>query len=135
MRVDFAFICDYAQVTGKINALGIGFDTIYAPKIPFKYPHISLVMQLRASVVEAGQKNVEVHLIDADGRDIMPSLRRQFTIRRREGATETIGRFVMEFGNVEFAQYGSYSLHIAVEGIEVVQIPFKVAQPLSPTTD
>ena len=129
MNVDFAFICDYAQVAGKINALGIGFDTIYTRKIPFKYPHFSLVMQLRASVVEAGEKNVEVHLIDTDGHDIMPSLRRQFKVPKREGATETIGRFVVEFGNVEFQQYGSYSLRIAVEGFELVQLPFKVTEP------
>ena len=30
MTVDFAFVCDYAEVGGKINAMGIGFDTIFA---------------------------------------------------------------------------------------------------------
>lgn len=135
MKVDFAFICDYAEVTGKINALGIGFDTIYAPQVPTKHPHFSLVLQLRASVVEAGPKNMDIHLIDEDGKDIIPVLRSQITIPLREGAAETLGRVVMEFGNVEFQRYGSYSLRVAVEGLEVAQLPFRVVAPLIKPTN
>ena len=39
MQVDFAFICDYAEATNKINALGIGFDTIMAARVPTRHPH------------------------------------------------------------------------------------------------
>ena len=42
MQVDFAFICDYAEATNKINALGIGFDTIMAQKAPVKHPSFFL---------------------------------------------------------------------------------------------
>ena len=45
MRVDFAFLCDHAEVSGKINALGIGFDTIYARKVPARHPYFFLVAQ------------------------------------------------------------------------------------------
>jgi hypothetical protein len=67
--VDFAFICDYAEATGKINALGIGFDTIFAPNVPTKHPSFFLVVQLRASTVEAGDKQLKISLIDADGQN------------------------------------------------------------------
>ena len=129
MKLDFAFICDYAEVTQKINALGIGFDTIYAPQTPFKHRHFSLVVQLRASVVEAGQKNVEVHLIDEDGKDVIPALKGQFMIPKREGVTESLGRFVMEFGNIEFPRYGSYSISVTVEGMLMAEVPFRVSPP------
>ena len=46
MNLDFAFICDYAEVSGKINALGIGFDTIYSPKVPAKHPLFFLVFHV-----------------------------------------------------------------------------------------
>ncbi len=129
MNCDFAFVCDYAEVTGKINALGIGFDTIHASKIPCKHPHFFLVIQLRASVTEAGEKNLEVRLIDEDGKDIMPTLRGEFIIPKPVAGTESIGRIAMEFNNVEFPRYGLYSLHAVVEGLEVVRVPLKVSPP------
>lgn len=129
MIIDFAFVCDYAEVTGKINALGIGFDTIYAPNVPAKHPSFFLVLQLRANVVEAGEKNLEVRLIDEDGNDIIPTLRGKFDIPKTTGGTESIGRIAMQFHNIEFPHYGAYSLHAIVEGLEVVRVPLRVSPP------
>ena len=129
MKLDFAFVCDYAEVTGKINALGIGFDTIHAPNVPVKHPQFFLVMQLRANVVEAGEKNLEVRLIDEDGNDIIPTLRTKFTIQRPVAGTESVGRIAVRLQNVEFPRYCSYSLHAVVEGHEMVDVPLKVSPP------
>ena len=129
MKTDFTFICDYAEVTRKINALGIGFDTIYAPKIPCKHPHFFLVIQLRANVVEAGEKNLEVHLVDEDGNDVIPTLKGKFNIPKTSGVKESIGRIAMRFHNIEFQKYGLYSIHAVIEGLEMVRIALKVSQP------
>jgi len=129
VKVDFAFVCDYAEATAKINALGIGFDTIHAREIPCRHRSFFLVIQLRTNVVEAGEKNLEVHLIDADGTDIIPTLRGKFTILKPVSGTESVGRIAMEFNNVEFPRYGSYSLHAVIEGHEMVSVPLKVAPP------
>jgi len=129
VRPDFAFVCDYAEVTGKINALGIGFDTIYAPKVPCRHSSFFLVIQLRANVVEAGEKNLEVRIIDEDGKDVIPAVRGRFSIPRPTGGTESIGRIAMQFHNVEFSRYGSYSLHAVVEGHEMVRVPLRVSPP------
>ena len=127
MKLDFAFICDYAEATRKINALGIGFDTIYAPKLPCKHPSFFLVIQLRANVVEAGEKNLEVRLIDEDGKDIIPAISGKFSVPKPAAGTESTGRIAMQFGNVEFPRYGLYSLHAVIEGQEMVRIPLKVS--------
>ena len=129
MNVDFAFICDYAEVTGKINAMGIGFDTIYAPSVPTKHPSLFLVVQLRANVVEAGEKNLEVHLIDEDGKDVIPAVKGKFNIPKPTGATESIGRIAIRFQNIEFSKYGLYSIHAVIEGLEIARVPLKVSQP------
>ena len=129
MIVDFAFVCDYAEVTGKINALGIGFDTIYAPKVPCRHPSFFLVIQLRANVVEAGEKTLEVHLIDEDGKDTIPTVGGKFSILKPPGGTESIGRIAMQFHNVAFPKYGLYSLRAVVEGLEMVRVPLKVSPP------
>jgi len=130
MKIDFAFLCDYAEALAKINALGIGFDRLIAPQVPARHPHFALVIQLRATVVETGEKTIEVHLIDDDGKSVLPPLRGKFGINRPgEGDLESVGRVVMEFGNVEFPKYGNYSVRAVIEGLEMVNIGFKVIQP------
>jgi len=129
MDVDFAFICDYAESSGKLNALGIGFDTIFAKQLPLRHPHFSLVLQLRASIVETGQKKIQVSLIDDDGKDVLKPIQGQFNIPKTDGIAPNIGRFVMEFGNVEFKKYGTYSIRIVIENMEIASIYFRVSQP------
>lgn len=131
MKLDFAFICDYAEAAAKINALGIGFDTIYASQLPAKHPHFTFVAQIRASVTEAGQKNIEAQLIDEDGNSVVPPIKGQFNLPKTEGKTETMSRFVLHFHDVEFKRYGSYSVSVAIEGIEIASVPFRVSPPPS----
>lgn len=129
MDIDFAFICDYADISGKINALGIGFNTLYSPTLPLLHPHFYLVAQLRTNITEAGTKNLEVRLIDADGGDVIPPITGTFEISRPEAGTESTGRIEIAFVSVTFPRYGSYSLHLLVQGREMVRIPLRVAQP------
>jgi hypothetical protein len=129
MDIDFAFICDFAEASGKLNALGIGFDTIYAQKLPVRHGHFSLVLQLRASILETGQKNIQVNLIDEDGKDVITPVQGGFNIPLNEGGQPSIGRFVMEFGNVEFKAYGNYSVRVVIEGMEMASIAFRVSPP------
>jgi len=128
MQVDFAFICDYAEATNKINALGIGFDTILSHQVPARHPTFFLVIQMRANVVEAGEKNFEIHLIDDDGREIIPALKNRINIPRPLSGTESTGRIAMRFDNVEFPNFGSYSIHVLIEGHEMSRIPLRVGQ-------
>jgi len=128
MQVDFAFVCDYADSTNKLNALGIGFDTIMTPAVPVKHHTFFLVIQMRANVVEAGEKNIEIRLIDEDGKDVIPPLKGKFNISRPPAGTESTGRIAMRFDNVEFPKYGAYSLHFVMEGHEMVRIPLRVNQ-------
>jgi hypothetical protein len=134
LNIDFSFICDYADVTGKINALGIGFDTIYSPRVPCKHPSFFLVVQVRASTVESGEKNLRVNLIDEDGKDVIPAITGKFTIPKPASGMESVGRIAMRFNNVEFPRYGDYSLHAVIEGHEMVRVPLKVIQPPVPAT-
>ena len=132
MLVEFAFICDYAEATGKIHALGIGFDTIFAPKVPVRHPSFCLVFQLRANTVEAGEKNLQVSLIDEDGKNIIPDIKGKFTIPKPKVGTESKARLAMHFGMVEFPKYGSYSIHAVVDGHDMISIPLKVSPPPQP---
>lgn len=131
MEVDFAFICDYAELASKINALGIGFDTIYAPETPVTHPIFHLVVQLRAHLTESGQKPATIRLIDEDGNDVITPMSGALDISVPPGGTESVGRVNLGFQNVRFPGYGLYSLHVVVQGNEMVRIPLRVAPPPS----
>ena len=131
MDIDFAFICDSAEIGSKIYALGIGFDTIHATQVPAKHPHFALVAQFRASAAEVGDKEIVISLIDADGANVIdPPITGTFNIPAPPaGATESIGRMLVGFDNVEFPRFSQYSIHVVVQGREEIRIPLRVAQP------
>lgn len=136
MQVDYAFLCDYADTSGnKVNALGIGFDVVYSSQMPFKHRQFYLVVQLRANVTEAGQKQAGIHLIDQDGNSVIPKITGGVNIPKTPGKTYTTGRFIMGFGNVQFKNYGSYSVRFTMQGIEQVNIPFEVRKREETKTD
>jgi hypothetical protein len=133
MVLDFAFICDYAESGNKISALGIGFDTIYASQVPCVHPNFHLVAQFRASVAEAGDKEITLRLIDADGKDVIEPLSGTVNIPPPPpGGVESTGRLVVGFGGIQFPKYSQYALHVVVQGNEMIRVPLRVAQP--PTT-
>lgn len=129
MKIDFAFICDYAEVTHKINALGIGFDTIYAPSVPAVHSSFFLVFQIRASIVECGEKSFNVSLIDEDGNEIIPKISGKFQIPKPMEGTESKARVAFQFGMVKFPKNGLYSIHTVIEGHEMIDIPLRIEPP------
>ncbi len=128
MKADFAFVCDYAEITKKINALGIGFDTIFTDKAPCNHPFFFFVFQMRANVVEEGQKSLEVRLIDEDGKDVIPNLKGIITVGKPTSGTESIVRVATQLSNVTFPKFGAYSIHAVVDGNEMFSVSFKVSQ-------
>lgn len=130
MHLDFAFLCDSAQESGgKVHALGIGLDTVHTPQVPATHPLLTVVIQLRYSVAEAGDKALSVRLIDADGRDVVNAVNHTVPFPTPEGARSNTARLIVAFGGVNFTAYGDYAVHVAVNGAEVADLPLAVARP------
>ena len=129
MQVDFAFLCDYADVSGKVAAFGIGIDTIYAPDVPCTHPLMHVLAQLRASVAESGRKDFKLALIDADGVELL-NIAGPLEIKSG-GGVEGVSRINVALNNVAFPHYGDYSLHLTIDGNEIHRIRFAVASPPS----
>lgn len=127
MQVDFAFLCDSAVADGKLHALGIGIDVIYARQVPAAHPYFMLVAQVRVSMAELGTKDLSVRLIDDDGRDVVTAVQTQLAINQpAPGNLEANGRMLIAFNNVTFPRYGSYSMHLVMQGNEVARLPLRV---------
>ncbi len=132
MDVAFAFVCDYADNSAKLTAVGVGFDTIYAKEVPLTQPAFHVVAAFRFKAAEAGTKTIEVHIIDADGGDIVPPLRTRMEIGRpNAGYRYRTQRIALGLHGVVFPAYGDYEVSWLVDGHEATMIPIKVA----PTPD
>ena len=130
MEVAFAFVCDYAENTSKLTAVGIGFDTIYAQETPLTHPAFHVVAAFRYRAVEAGQKTVEVHIVDADGGEIVPPLRTEIEVSRpAAGYRYTTQRMALGLHGVTFPAYGDYEVSWLIDGREAALIPLKIAPP------
>ena len=79
MENDFAFLCDYAAGTPeqKIQAIGIGWDSIHVQSLPWRVPMICFVARLRGTAAEAGTKDVSIRILDPDGGDVIPAMDQQ----------------------------------------------------------
>ena len=134
MECEFAFICDSAQQGAgvKLHALGIGWDTIYAPELPARLPTLSFVARLKASVAEAGTQDISIRLINADGGDVIPPIEQQIPFEVPSQALVGYLNVVINLNNLELKTYGAYALHLVANKHEMVHLSFNVSPP--PTT-
>ncbi|MCY3693824.1 MAG: hypothetical protein OXP37_09565 [Chloroflexota bacterium] len=128
MDIDFAFLCDHAEKAGKVSALGIGFDTIYAAELPQRHHRLCVVARFRAHKTEAGRKRVQFDIIDADGGELV-SIKGAIEIPEPTTKLETAQTLILNFDDLEIQRYGPHSVHILVEGIEMKRIGFSVLVP------
>ena len=136
MEVNFAFLCDYAdQSGGKISAIGVGFDTIYAGNVPAKHPLFFSVISIKFSTTEAGPKRVGMHLIDADGNNVVPPLDTTINVGSPPpGFLYRNQQIALAMHGVTFPHYGDYTVSWLVDGQEIKVVPLRVAQPPAPPT-
>jgi hypothetical protein len=136
VEVNFAFLCDYADPSGpKLSALGIGFDIIYAPKVPATHPLFFAVISIKFSTVEVGPKQVGMHLIDEDGRDVVPPVETTINVGSPPpGFLYKTQRIALGMHGVTFPRYGDYAISWLLGGQEIKSIPLKVAPPPAPPT-
>ena len=129
MEIEFAFLCDYAQQESKLNAIGIGWDTIMAPELPVRHTIMTFVARLRGSVAEAGVKDVTVRIIDADGQDVIPPVQQQMLFNVQSPALFGFLNVVIQLGGLELRSYGAYAIHLLLSGNELARVAFQVTQP------
>lgn len=135
MEYRFAFLCDYAQQhAGKLHAIGIGWDTIYALAVPATHPSMGFVATLRGTIAEAGTKELTLRIIDADGADVIPPMQNQVPFEVKPPQLYGSLQVVIQLTGLVFQKYGSYAIHMLVQGEEKVNLPFNVSPIPSTST-
>lgn len=130
MKVRFTFICDYAQESGKgkISALGIGINNFNIDNLSLPIQPFCLVVSVEGWRTEAGEKRMEVHLIDADGKPVIEPVTGTLLLEAPPNGLKLGARMIFNFGGIKFKQYEEYSLSIIMDGHELDSIPLVVSQ-------
>ena len=133
MDLKFAFIADYAQQSGgKLHAIGVGFDTIYAPTLPAAHAMMCFVAVIEGTIAESGTKDVSLSVIDADGGYLTPPMEQQVPFDVKAPQLTGKIQLVLQLGGLQIPKYGDYALHLVIQGNDIVRVPFRVIEP--PTT-
>ena len=130
MNVEYAFLCDYANSSNKLTAVGIGIDSIYAEILPAIHPQLFVVLALKFTASETGRRRAfEVHLQDADAKDIIPPPAGNLDIPApAEGMSYRTHRIVTGLYSLKLERFGDYQVSWLIDGNEVHALHFRVTQ-------
>ena len=142
-----AFLADSAEsVQGKIYAMGIGWNSIYAPSLPIIQSRIAmgLIIHIPYTATNINHK-VVVHLEDADGQrmSLRPGGEQNVDVKTitELAAPFNLGRppllpagdsqvlaIAMTFEQVFLESQGMFNWVITIDGQEMKRIPMRVYQ-------
>ena len=135
MNVEYAFICDYAESSNKLTAVGIGIDTIYAKTVPVVHQQLFAVLGLNFTINETRRTKVfEMRVQDADAHDVIPPVTANRDIPAPgKGLTYRTYRTVNGLYGLRFQNFGDYQISWIIDGVEVCTRHFRVAQMPQPS--
>jgi hypothetical protein len=126
MNVLVAVLCDAAtDEHGKLNLLG-AFDTICAPRFPAVHPQCTVALRLTFTTADEGAHRLQLTLMDADGRAVVPALEIAFDIALPEETHFATRNFIFHLQQITFPAPGLYAVDLAVDGQPLVSIPLQV---------
>ena len=128
MNTKLAFLCDSAfDDRGKLHALGIDIDTVQGDSFPLTHPRFIIVCVVEYSTAEAGDKRMQIRLLDPDAQDVIEPIAEGISFSARQGVVDANARIIAEVNNVTFRQAGPHAFHVVVDGNEMARLPINVA--------
>ncbi|MCS7089577.1 MAG: hypothetical protein RMN51_11700 [Verrucomicrobiota bacterium] len=128
MNVQVAVLCDAATDDhGKLNLLG-AFDTICAAQMPAFHPQCAVALRLTFTTADEGTHQLQLSLMDADGRPIIPPLQITFEIALPEETHFATRNFIFNLQHISFPAPGLYAVDLAMDGQPFANIPLQVRQ-------
>ncbi len=131
--VDYALLADAVQVVqGKLYVLGGGWDTLFVPGFPARFPSLGVGLRIRVPWSWADQVVViGVDLQEEDGARVLPSppLTQGLKVTRPDGLPEGSDLGVARsftFNNITFPKAGGYSFVISIDEQIASRLRFSV---------
>ena len=129
MKVEIFTLCDAAttDTAGKLNILG-SFDRLNAKQAPVTHPQCALAIKLRFERLEEGMKSIRVGFVDADGREVMPTLNATTQVQIGQSDSSATASLILVIQQLRLPKFGEYSIDLAVDGDQKASIPLVVAK-------
>lgn len=128
MNIESFMLCDAAtDNNGKLNVLG-AFDSLYAKEAPITHPHCAVALRMRFSKLEEGAKKVKIDIIDADGRNVVPSMNGSINVKMPGVASSSAVNMILNLQGIKFNAFGEYMIALAVDGRAMASLPLFVRQ-------
>ncbi len=131
--VDFALLADAVQVVvGKLYVLGGGWDALFVPQFPARFPSLGLGLRIRIPWSCTDRPiRVEVDLQDEDGGRVLPSppIVNELRVGRPPGMPEGTDLGIprsFTFHNIIFPREGAYSFVVLIDGDTAARVRFVV---------
>lgn len=129
MEIEIFTLCDAAaDYQGRLSILGV-FDRIFAPTLPASHPHCAVALRIRFSKIEEGKHTLALHIVDMDGKMIIPPLEGEFTVRLPGNESEGAINLVLNLQGLIFSSYETYNINLAIDSQKRDSLPFLVMQP------
>ncbi len=130
MQIEAFLLCDAAtEQQGKLNVLG-AFDAIYAPKVPAVHPHCVVAARIRFGKLEDGEHQLRLHVIDQDGKEIIPRLDGEISVRFGDRQESAVVNFLFHLQGVKFEKHEQYRIDLAIDGDIKASLPLVIKNPL-----
>ena len=122
MNLEIFTLCDAATVhAGKMNVLG-SFDTISAEAFPTNHPQCVVACKVRTGSEDEGPQEIRIHIIDPDGRDVIPPVQ-----SRMEGG-ERLHHHLWHLHGFPLPKQGTYFVDFIANGELLGRNPLFVRQ-------
>jgi len=129
METEIFTLCDAAaDYQGRLSILGV-FDTIFAANLPVSHPHCAVALRIRFSKIEEGKHTLALHIVDSDGKMIVPPLEGGFEIHLLGNDSEGAINLVLNLQGLIFSSYETYNVNLAIDSQKHDSLPFRVKRP------
>ncbi len=129
MSVEIFSLCDAAtDQHGKLNILG-AFDAIFMKDMPAVHPQCAVALRIRFQRIEQGKHKITLHLVDDDGKLLIPSLDADLDIKVPPNQDSVAINLVLNLHGLKIEKYGSYAINLAIDGRQEASIPLYIKEP------
>ena len=128
METEIFTLCDFAQdAGGKLTIVGT-FDQIGSQTFPVVHPACSLACRLRFSEKESGIHDFKLRLVDAKGKEVIPSIEGNINVGIAANSQYAAINIVGNLNQLKFEKEGRYSFELYVDGSWVTGLPLNLVK-------
>ncbi len=129
MNIEVFVLCDAAtESLGKLNILG-AFDTIFAQTIPTDHPQCAVALRLRLTRIERGKHKLAIHIVDEDGKQVLPPLEPEFNIAFPDTEQSSTINLILNIQRLRLDHFGEYAINLAIDGKQESSLPLFLRTP------